>query len=84
MFYVVLLLLFFALTGAALFYFFRSNELNSQLLQASEAWRQKEEAYTSELDKLEKLRHIPDVIEKGVQDEGASRSETGRSPGAGG
>ena len=64
MFYVVLLLLFFALTGAALFYFFRSNELNSQLLQASEAWRQKEEAYTSELDKLEKLRHIPDVIEK--------------------
>lgn len=83
MFYVVLLLLFFALTGAALFYFFRSNELNSQLLQASEAWRQKEEAYTSELDKLEKLRHIPDVIEK-AQDEGASRSETGRSPGAGG
>ena len=64
MFYVVLLLLFFALTGAALFYFFRSNELNSQLHQASEAWRQKEEAYTSELDKLEKLRHIPDVIEK--------------------
>ena len=83
MFYVVLLLLFFALTAAALFYFFRSNELNSQLLQASEAWRQKEEAYTSELDKLEKMRHIPDVIEK-CKDEGASRSETGRSPGAGG
>ena len=50
MFYVVLFLLFFALTGAALFYFFRSNELNSQLRQASEAWRQKEEAYTSELN----------------------------------
>jgi C4-dicarboxylate-specific signal transduction histidine kinase len=64
MFYVILVLLCFALLAVALFYFLRSNELNSQLRQASEAWSQKEEDYTSELGKLEKLRHIPDVIEK--------------------
>ena len=57
-------LLFLALTAAALFFFIRSNELSSQLRQVAEAWRQKEEAYTSELDKLEKIRHIPDIIER--------------------
>jgi hypothetical protein len=64
MFYAILLLFLFGLTGVALFYFLRSNELNSLLHQASEEWRQREDAYTSELNKLEKLRHIPDVIEK--------------------
>src|SRR5438309_8860245 len=64
MFYAILLLLLFGLTGVALFYFLRSNELNSLLHRASEEWRQREDAYTSELIKLEKLRHIPDVIEK--------------------
>ena len=63
MFYFILFLLSLALTAAALFFFIRSNELSSQLRQAAEAWRQKEEAYTSELDKLEKIRHIPDIIE---------------------
>src|SRR4051794_13509572 len=64
MLFALLLLFSLALTGVALFYFFRSSELNSQLRQASEAWRQKEEIYTSELDKLEKIRHIPDIIER--------------------
>jgi len=64
MFYVILMLFLFAVTGIALFYFFRSSELSSRLRQANELWDQKEEAYTSELDKLEKIRHIPDVIER--------------------
>jgi hypothetical protein len=64
MFYIFLLLLFLALMGAALFCFIRSSELSSQLRQAAETWRQKEEAYTSELAKLEKIRHIPDIIEQ--------------------
>jgi hypothetical protein len=64
MFYAILLLFLFTVTGIALFYFFRSNELNSRLRQATELWQQKEEAYTSELHKLEKIRHIPNVIER--------------------
>ena len=52
MLYVFLFLLCFALLAAALFYFFRSNELHSQLRQAAEAWQKQEELYTSELDKL--------------------------------
>ena len=64
MFYIILLLLSLALTAAALFFFIRSTELSSQLRQAVEAWRQKEDAYTSELAKLEKIRHIPDIIER--------------------
>jgi F0F1-type ATP synthase membrane subunit b/b' len=64
MFYFVLFLLFLALTAAALIFFIRSNELSSELRQVAETWRQKEEAYTSELDRLEKIRHIPDIIER--------------------
>ena len=64
MFYIVLLLFASALTAAALFFFLRSNELSSQMRQAAEAWQQKEDAYTSELAKLEKIRHIPDIIER--------------------
>jgi hypothetical protein len=64
MFYFILLQIFLALTGAALFFFIRSNELGSQLRQAAEAWRRQEEAYTSELAELEKIRHIPDIIEQ--------------------
>jgi hypothetical protein len=62
--YAILLLLSLGLTAAALFFFIRSNELSSQLHRATEEWRLKEEAYTSELDKLEKIRHIPDIVEK--------------------
>ncbi len=57
-------LLFLGLTPAALFFFIRSRELRSQLRQAAEAWRRKEDAYTAELAKLEKIRHIPDIIER--------------------
>jgi T5orf172 domain/Domain of unknown function (DUF4041) len=64
MFYLILLVVFLALTAAALFFSIRSSELSSRLRQAAEAWRQKEEAYTSELDKLEKIRHIPEIIER--------------------
>ena len=64
MFYFVLLVLFLVLTAAALFFLIRSNELSSQLRQAMEAWQQQEEIYTSELAKLEKIRHIPDIIER--------------------
>ena len=64
MFYVILLLTILALMAAALFFFIRSNELRSQFRQAAEAWQQKEYVYISELDKLEKIRHIPDIIER--------------------
>jgi F0F1-type ATP synthase membrane subunit b/b' len=64
MFYLILFLFFLALTATALFFFIRSNELGSKLRQAAEAWRQKEEVYTSELDKLERIRYIPDIIER--------------------
>lgn len=50
--------------ATALFYFLRSNELSAQLRHQAEAWQIKEDNYTSELAKLEKIRHIPDVIEK--------------------
>ena len=63
MLYAVVFIFCFALIAAALFYFFRSNELSAQLRQSAEAWQEREAAYTSELDKLEKLRHIPNVIE---------------------
>jgi len=58
--YTVLILISLCLLAAALFYFFRSMELLAQLRQAAE----KEESYLSELAKLEKLRHIPEVIER--------------------
>jgi T5orf172 domain/Domain of unknown function (DUF4041) len=64
MLYVIFLLVILALMAAALYFFIRSNELSSQLRQAAEAWQQKEYVYTSELDKLEKIRHIPDIIER--------------------
>lgn len=64
MFYVIVLLLFVLLIAAALFFFIRSNELSSRLRQAEEAWGQKEQEYTSELARLEKIRHIPDIIER--------------------
>jgi len=47
-----------------LFYFIRSHELASQLRAATDDWQRREEAYLSELAKLEKIRHIPGVIEK--------------------
>jgi hypothetical protein len=62
--YIILVTTCLGLTAAALFYFFRSGELVSQLRSAAEEWRLKEDAYTGELAKLEKIRHIPDVIEK--------------------
>jgi hypothetical protein len=62
--YVILVLACLGLIGGLLFFVFRSGELASQLRAASEEWRLKEESYTSELAKLEKLRHIPGIIEK--------------------
>ncbi|WZP00819.1 DUF4041 domain-containing protein [Isosphaeraceae bacterium EP7] len=64
MLYAFLILLSFALIGSTLFFLLRSQELNSQLQRASETWQQKESVFNSELAKVEKLRHIPDVIEK--------------------
>lgn len=64
MFYFLLLQLALALTAAFLFFLLRSNELSSRLSRAAEEWRQKEEIYTSELASLEKIRHIPDIIER--------------------
>jgi T5orf172 domain/Domain of unknown function (DUF4041) len=64
MFYVIVLFVILALMAAALYFFIRSNELSSQLRQAADTWQQKEHIYTSELDKLEKIRHIPDIIER--------------------
>jgi hypothetical protein len=39
-------------------------KLASQFRQAREEWRREESAYTSELAKLGKIRHIPDILEK--------------------
>jgi Meiotically Up-regulated Gene 113 (MUG113) protein/uncharacterized protein DUF4041 len=64
MLYIALFLFGFVLLAAALFYFFKTSELRDQLRQSTEAWQEREAAYTSELNKLEKLRHIPNVIEK--------------------
>jgi T5orf172 domain/Domain of unknown function (DUF4041) len=64
MLYAIVILICMGLIAAALFYFIRSNELSSQLRAAAQAWQLKEDGYASELTKLEKIRHIPDVIEK--------------------
>jgi Meiotically up-regulated gene 113/Domain of unknown function (DUF4041) len=64
MLYAILVFVCLGSFAAALFYFLRSNELASQIRQESQAWQDKEDAYTSELAKLEKIRHIPDIIEK--------------------
>ncbi len=61
----ILLVLFaLAMMGVALFFFLRSTELSVQLRKAAKAWDQKEEGYVSELEKLDKLRRIPDIIER--------------------
>ena len=64
MLYLILMVSCLGLFAATLFYFIRSSELSAQLRGSAEAWQTKEDAYISELDKLEKIRHIPDVIEK--------------------
>lgn len=64
MLYIVLSLIFLSLSGAACFYFFRSRELGSRLRRSEEIWEEKERAYTEELTRLEKIRHIPDVIDR--------------------
>lgn len=64
MLYIALFVFGMALLAAALFYFFKTSELRDQLRQSTKAWQEQEAAYTSELNKLEKLRHIPNVIEK--------------------
>lgn len=64
MLYAILVVVCLGSFAAALFYFLRSNELASQIRQETEAWQDKEDTYTSELAKLEKIRHIPDIVEK--------------------
>ncbi|MDB5352862.1 MAG: hypothetical protein JWN86_4109 [Planctomycetota bacterium] len=64
MLYVLLTVACLGLIAAALFYFLKSGELAAQFRSAEEAWKHKEEGYTSELAKLEKIRHIPDLIER--------------------
>ncbi|AMV40845.1 GIY-YIG nuclease family protein [Planctomyces sp. SH-PL62] len=81
MLYAFLVCLAFALTGVALYFFFRSQELSSQLRKASETWQQEAEAYTSELARLDKIRHIPDIIDrarKSKADVEARLAEAGR------
>ena len=64
MLYVVLVVVCLGLFTAALFYFIRSQELSELLRSSADVWQTKENNYTYELNKLEKIRHIPDVIEK--------------------
>ena len=64
MLYVILGAICLGLSAVALFFFIRSSELSTQLRRAAEAWQLQEDAFTSELTKLEKIRHIPNVIEK--------------------
>lgn len=61
---IILIAICLGLIGAVLFFFIRSSELSTQCRQAEETWRLKEDGYTSELAKLEKIRHIPNVVEK--------------------
>jgi hypothetical protein len=81
MLYLILIASCLGLIAAALFYFIRSSEQAAQLRRAEEGWQLKEDAYTSELAKLEKIRHIPDVIEKARRskaDFDAKLAEAGR------
>ncbi|MHC5539398.1 GIY-YIG nuclease family protein [Singulisphaera rosea] len=64
MLYLILGIVCLGLFAAALFFFLRSNELSTQIKAAQDDWRLKEDDYTSELAKLEKIRHIPNVVEK--------------------
>ncbi|QEH35049.1 hypothetical protein OJF2_35940 [Aquisphaera giovannonii] len=64
MLYALLIVLCFALVGIALFFFLRAGELKAQVSQLETAWKEREGAYESELSRLEKIRHIPNVIEK--------------------
>ncbi|MFO0909708.1 MAG: DUF4041 domain-containing protein [Isosphaeraceae bacterium] len=52
------------LLAAALFFFLKCGELTAQLRAAKEEWETKELEYTSELTRLDKIRHIPNVIER--------------------
>ena len=61
--------------GCALF-LLEVERAKRQLRELAAALRQKEEAYASEFNKLEKIRHIPDIIEQ-AQIKGASRSTLG-------
>jgi vacuolar-type H+-ATPase subunit H len=62
--YIVLSIAVLALITVALYGFLKSRELASQLAQATAAWQKQEEAYLAELNALDKLRPIPNVIEK--------------------
>jgi F0F1-type ATP synthase membrane subunit b/b' len=64
MLYFILVALCLGLFGASLYFFIRSGELSTHLRQAEKSWRVEEDGYTSELAKLEKIRHIPNVVEK--------------------
>lgn len=64
MLYVFAIVLCLGLVSVALFYFLKTKELDTQVRQLEESWQERETAYTSELAKLEKLRHIPDIIER--------------------
>jgi len=64
MLYLILVLIAFGLTGVALFFGLKYAELRSQFQRTTGDWQRKEEEYLAELSKLEKLRHIPDIIER--------------------
>lgn len=64
MMHAIVILISVCLMAAALFYFLRSRELRTQLREATKSWREIEDGYAAELASLEKIRHIPDVIER--------------------
>ncbi|WP_206107652.1 DUF4041 domain-containing protein [Paludisphaera rhizosphaerae] len=64
MFNIGLCLITFALAGVALFYFFKSRDLDSRLRRSGEIWEEKEGGYIEELAKLDMIRHIPDIIDR--------------------
>ncbi|WP_165235770.1 GIY-YIG nuclease family protein [Aquisphaera insulae] len=64
MLYALLIILCFVLIGIALFFSLKTAELKAQVSQLESVWKEREGAYESELAKLEKIRHIPNVIEK--------------------
>lgn len=67
MLYVILFVICLASFAAALYFFLKFGETTEQLRSAEVAWREEEEKYASELARLEKIRHVPDVIDRAMK-----------------
>lgn len=64
MIYIAFALSSLCLLAAALYFFLSSRDLAARLRQSEKLWAEEQASYVAELTKLEKIRHIPDVIER--------------------